>query len=143
MSEFFGTQAIFLTVSPCDECSFRIRLYATGKKHALPSLDCSDEECLADLNIQRNIHLQSPGACSLEYQSIIQIIVKEIIGWDKEKNIGTNGLFGIPIAYAITDEEQGRKTLHAHISIWIRSLNKLRKLLCSDDPVVEEKLKRR
>ena len=43
MNDYFETQAIYFTISPCDECSVRVRLYATSTKHALPSLKFSDE----------------------------------------------------------------------------------------------------
>ena len=32
LRDYFGPQAVFFTFSPCDECSFRIRLYATSGK---------------------------------------------------------------------------------------------------------------
>ena len=70
MSDYFGTQAIFFTISPCDECSFRIRLYATSKEHTLPSLEFSDEECIADLTLCKKTCLQRPDACFLQYQAI-------------------------------------------------------------------------
>jgi hypothetical protein len=28
LSDYFGLNSLFLTVSPCDECSFRVRLFA-------------------------------------------------------------------------------------------------------------------
>ena len=28
---YFGAPAVFFTVTPCDECSFRVRLYTTSK----------------------------------------------------------------------------------------------------------------
>ena len=33
MWHYFGSPAVFFTVTPCDECSFRVRLYATCKEH--------------------------------------------------------------------------------------------------------------
>ena len=72
---------------PCDECSFRVRFYATSKVHALLSLQLSDAQCLADLTLCKTLQLQSPGACSLEYQSMMQIIIKALIGWDQEKQL--------------------------------------------------------
>ena len=32
MRDHFGTQSVFFTFSPCDECSFRVKLYATSGK---------------------------------------------------------------------------------------------------------------
>ena len=35
---YYGAPAVFFTVTPCDECSFRVRLYATCQEHKLPSI---------------------------------------------------------------------------------------------------------
>ena len=35
---YFGAPAVFFTVTPCDECSFRVRLYATCQEHKLLTL---------------------------------------------------------------------------------------------------------
>ena len=43
MSDYFGTQAIFFTISPCDECFFRISLNSTSTKHKLSSFEFSDK----------------------------------------------------------------------------------------------------
>ena len=43
--------------------------------------------------------------------------------------IGTNGIFGVPLAYADCCEEQARYTLHSHISVWIENFNEVRNLL--------------
>ena len=46
----------------------------------------------------------------------MQIITECLIGWDPKKQSGRRGVFGVPIAYSRTDEEQGRKTLQHMIS---------------------------
>ena len=77
----------FFTVTPCDECSFRVRLYATCKDHFLPNInDIEDKaKCILDLNARKTFRLKYPGACALEYESIIQIVISIIIGWDDKK----------------------------------------------------------
>lgn len=42
-------------------------------------------------------------------------------------------MFGVPIAYSRTDEEQGRKTLHSHWQIWAKIFNKTRNVLFHSD----------
>jgi len=37
------------------------------------------------------------------------------------------GLFGIPQAFTLSTEEQGRRTLHMHIQVWIEALEELRR----------------
>ena len=108
----------FLLLPPDDENNFRIRLFtSSGLKQKLPSLEWTQEECIVDLNFRKTSRLKYPGACSLEFQSILQIVIHCIIGWDVHKHEGSQGIFGIPEAYAVAVEEQGRKTLHAHIQV--------------------------
>ena len=38
LRHYFGAPAIFFTVTPCDECNFRVRLYATSHEHKLPDV---------------------------------------------------------------------------------------------------------
>ena len=99
---YFGAPAVFFTVTPCDECSFRVRLYATSKEHTLPSIDQIQNQnyCLLDLNIRKKLRSKYPGACALEYQSIIQIVINILIGWNNKTKLHNNGIFGIPLAYA-------------------------------------------
>lgn len=65
-----------------------------------------------------------PGACSLMYQSLINILVESLFQWDieKQKSKGV-GIFGTTVAFAPADEEQGRKTLHQHIQLWVKEFD--------------------
>ena len=121
---FFGAPAVFFTVTPCDECSFRVRLYATCEEHLLPDIGhiLDDDMCLLDFNARKKWRVNYPGACVTEYESMIQIVIRILIGWHDDKHEGTNGIFGIPQAYADCCEEQARYTLHSHISAWIKIL---------------------
>ena len=53
---YFGAPAVFFTVTPCDECSFRVRLYATAKEHSLPTIEQIQDKdfCLLDLTTRKN-----------------------------------------------------------------------------------------
>jgi hypothetical protein len=86
-------------------------------QHGLPNLKCSEEECRADFVLQRDTRLQYPGACSLEFQSVMQILTKCMLRCDtKTQSSKGKGILG-------ADEEQGRKTLHRHWQIWVQELN--------------------
>ena len=84
---YFGAPAVFFTVTPCDECSFRVRLYATCHEYKLPSInDIEDKaKCLLDFNARKKGRAQYPGACAIEYESVIQVVIAILIGWDQEK----------------------------------------------------------
>ena len=140
---YFGAPAIFFTVTPCDECSFRVRLYATSEEHKLPDIkdiECQ-KYCLLDLNTRKRLRGNYPGACVMEYRSIIQIVINVLIGWNEKTQTGTNGIFGVPLAYADCCEEQARYTLHSHISVWIKDFNDIRNLLFHDDRCISNRAK--
>ena len=57
-----------------------------------------------------------------------------MIGWDTENEKPMDnslGLFGKVSAFSVTVEEQGRRTLHAHILIWVSEINQAREDLHS------------
>ena len=53
------------------------------------------------------------------------IVVEEVIGWDMRTNRSTGkvGFFGVCEALSIAFEEQGRKSIHGHITIHIRGVH--------------------
>ena len=140
---YFGAPAVFFTVTPCDECSFRVRLYATSREHTLPDIKNIENQKyrLLDLNTRKKLRGKYSGAYVLEYRSIIQIVIDILIGWNKKTKIGTNGIFGVPLAYADCCEEQARYTLHSHISIWIENFNNVRNLLFHNDEQIRNSAK--
>ena len=105
----FGIPGLFFSCSPCDECTFRVRVWVNaGKGLELPSLDSmTDTQCIADFNLRRDARSKYPGACALEYQSIVQILIKELFGWDTNTQTGGIGIFGELEAWAVAHEEQG------------------------------------
>ena len=138
---YFGPPCVFFTITPCDECSFRVRLYATSQQHDLPSIDtiCDNSKCLLDFNARKKWRKQSPGACALEYESMLQIVIENLIGWNHETHTGVKGIFGVPLAYADCCEEQARYTLHSHISVWIEDFHDVRDLMFHEDQSVADK----
>jgi len=84
----------------------------------------NDGECLADFKIRVTKRLKYPGACSLEYQNLKQIIIETLLQWDtKNQRAKGKGILGRVLAFAPADEEQGRITLHSHWQIWLEELN--------------------
>ena len=73
----------------------------------MSSLDCTDAECVTDFELQRDTRQLYPGACALEYESIVQVLIKALFGWDSQKREGEAGVFGTFLAYAGAHEEQG------------------------------------
>ncbi len=69
--------------------------------------------------------MKYPGACSLEFQSVMQILTKCMLRWDTKTQSSTKGkgILGAVLAFSGADEEQGRKTLHQHWQIWVQELN--------------------
>ena len=109
MCDRFGIPGIFFTLTPDDLNTFQVRLWVnSGKPLSMLSLDCSDEDCVQDFLLRRDARIRYPGACSLEYQSVVQIALKVLFGWDSDKRQGSEGVFGELIAYAIGHEEQGK-----------------------------------
>ena len=49
----------------------------------------------------------------------MQILLKCLFGWDSAKQMGSKGIFGRLLAWAVGHEEQGRKTLHGKKQICI------------------------
>ena len=105
----------------------------------LPDLISSD--CIADLKLRKQIRMDYPGACSIEFQNVMDIVIETLFNWDiKKQEAKGPGIFGTVVAFAPADEEQGRKTLHRHIQIWVKEIDqKLRKDLFQEDKDEKEK----
>ena len=79
-------------------------------QHELPSLKCSEEDCIANFVLRKNARISYPGACSLEFQSVMQILTECLLRWDTETQTAKGkGILGTVIAFAGADEEQGLK----------------------------------
>ncbi len=74
-------------------------------QHDLPSLQCSQDDCLADFVLQKDIRLNNPGACSLDIQSVMQILMECMLQWDITKITSEGkGILGTVIAFSAADE---------------------------------------
>ena len=85
---------------------------------------CSEDDCFVNFVLQKDIRLNHPGACSLEFQSVMQIRMECVLQWDvTKKTTKGKGILGTVVAFSAADEEQGRKTLHCHWQIWVKEIN--------------------
>jgi hypothetical protein len=74
--------------------------------------------------LQKDARISYPGACSLEFQSVMQFITECLLRWDtKTQTSKGKGILGTVIAFVWADEEQGCKTLHQHWQIWVKEIN--------------------
>ena len=78
LCDYFGLPAVFLTITPCDECTFRVRLFADAdNRHILPKLveDPFSKEatdvCDVDYTLRSKQCTMYPGACSLVYERLM------------------------------------------------------------------------
>ena len=74
------------------------------------------------------MRIEFPRICALFFEEVLQVIIKELISWDEKNEApreGYEGLFGVPTAFTMSNEEQARCTLHVHILLWIKNLNEL------------------
>ena len=68
--------------------------------------------------LRRDARNKYPGTCSLEFQSVMQILTECLLKWDtKRQTSKRKGILGTVLAFAGANEEQGRKTLHQHWQI--------------------------
>ena len=100
-------------------------------QHEIKANNVSEEDVLVDFKLRERTRLNYPGACSLEYENIIQILIEDLFQWDSTKQRSKGkGVLGTVEAVAPADEEQGRGTLHSHWQIWLKEITRqLRQLL--------------
>jgi len=129
MQHHFGIATTFVTVNFDDENSILMQIYAQEMvDDDTPLKDLNDSK-LAGLVMQRKaIRLNYPGLSAINFEVCLHIIMEEAIGWDLRRNCPTEnpGLVGEVEALASAVEEQGRKTPHGHMTIWIKNYHKLR-----------------
>ena len=72
---------------PCDECIFRVRLYATIEEHKAPGVNEIQDESkdLLDFNLRKKFRTRHAGTCAIEYESVIQVIARVLKGWNTDE----------------------------------------------------------
>ena len=66
-----------------------------------------------------SIQKKYPGLWAVDFRNVLDMIITESIGYKSPTK--NKGIFGEVEAYCAAIEEQGRKTLHTHILIWLKS----------------------
>ena len=139
----FGPPAVFFTISPGDDCCFRIKLCVNLKMQLLPQYEMDENELIADMLLRSKMRIDNPGACAREYNSIMQIIMECLVGWDFSNNKqGKPGIFGIVKGWSDTTEEQAKFTLHSHVILFIAEFDTLVSLLWSKNDKVRDEAKK-
>ena len=82
------------------------------------------EQCALDFKVRRQTRKQYPGACSLEFQNVMDIIIKSLMNWSTDDQVSMGpGMAGDITAWVQAAEEQGRGTLHAHWQLFTKQLS--------------------
>ena len=125
----FGLPALFITISPDDQRSLWISVYAAKNTEKFWSTEpttseYSDENLIGQFKQRCRNRLELPGLCAESYMAIVECFIKYVLQWDIEKNVNTGeGYFGFVEAFTKATEEQGRKSLHGHFLVWIKGWN--------------------
>ena len=132
LQHYFGVPSLFLTVTFDDNNSMLLQmLHGTEIDDDTPLSELSDDVLARRASKRKQLRLTYPGLGSLNFEMLLNICTEEVIGWSMRKHAGTGkaGLFGVCKALTIAFEEQGRKTVHGHMLIFIEGLRKLQKRL--------------
>jgi hypothetical protein len=134
-----GPPSIFFTVAPGDECSFRVQLYSNPAMQQLPFPTMSESACIGNIVLRAKLRMENPGACAREFNSLMEIIMECLIGWDVKRGKQTRkGIFGEVLGWADATEEQARKSLHSHMLLFIANFDRLIIMLWSDKEEIRE-----
>ena len=130
MQHHFGMASVFLTVTFDDENGLVMQRLAdkiVDKRWNVCDLSHDDVAKLA--RQRRQIKVDYPGLGSVHFEVLLNILLEEVVGWDIQKGCSTSkeGFFGKVKALNFAVEEQGQKTLHVHMLIWIDKLKCLQK----------------
>lgn len=132
MQHYNGSGSIFLTVTFDDENSILMQILSGEYVETQEDIETLSEEALKQIQRdRRQIRLKYPGFAAIHFEMLLEILVEEVVGWSMKENRPTEkpGLFGVCEAFCMAVEEQGRKTLHAHMTIWIKGYKALQKTM--------------
>jgi Helitron helicase-like domain at N-terminus/PIF1-like helicase len=140
MQHHFGSPTFFLTVTPDDDNHILVQIYSDEILTSLGATDrMNDDEVFALSTRKKALRIKNPGVTAYFFELMIDILFRDVIGWDKVNKTpipSVEGIFGKVTAVTMSIEEQGRRTLHAHILLWVSNLNKVRTDLFSNDRFV-------
>jgi hypothetical protein len=133
MQHHFGTGSIWLTVNFDDTNGHTMDVFSGVNIDDERDIeDLTDKECRERFQRRNQIRLDYPGISALNFEALLEIVLEDVVRWDTdndEPNVTMKGYFGTPMALIYGVEEQGKKTLHSHIQIWIKGYAELQRLL--------------
>jgi len=132
MQHYYGIGGIWATVTFDDDNCWLVQVYTGERIDDDTAVDELHDSTLKDRTTKRKLlRLKYPGVAGLTFEMLLHVVAEEVFGWNLRTNKAMEkpGFFGECYALAIAIEEQGRKTLHAHITAWIRRLSSLRRTM--------------
>ena len=123
LTHHFGCPKVLFTVSFDDSLDFRILTFSGNEDPQAwveNLLSADPEELTHDMKALNELRLKFPSLCAYNFECLIDIIIDKLVGDNDTKQ----GIFGKLDAYAMAVEEQNRKTLHAHIVVYVSGWNK-------------------
>ena len=144
----FGQPGWFVTITPDDENSYLVQVYCMDDiDNDTPIEDLSDDDLHRRATRRKELRIKYPGICALVFEDIIEIVFEKVIGWDmntkQRVDCEAGYILGVPIAATLTVEEQGRKTLHAHILVWTTVMQCIANSLRNGNPREKDAAKRK
>ena len=131
-----------MTVNPDDENSYVVQIYSQQIiDDNISAIFQQDEEILKRSQSRQQLQIKVPGICAFYFELIIEIIIEEVLCWDLQNKQPLNnkeGLFGETEAFALSIEDQARKTLQAHLQIWIKNYHAIQEKIFSKKRKHEE-----
>ena len=123
----FGLPSPMCAVTPEDGNSFRIRIHSgefdEDDVRSTPFHNATNSKKMADFQLEcAELRARHPGYCAFEFEQVVKIVHRFLIGWNDKEGVNdqTMGVCGDIVAVCSAGEEQGRKTLHRHILLWVR-----------------------
>lgn len=129
MQHHKGLPAIFLTATFCDDQGFFMQVLSGEMiDDGTEPDELSDDEHAERKKCRTLLRLDFPGVSSIHFEMLFHIVMEEVVGWSFRENkpTGKPGVYGEPEALTSAFEEQGRGTVHTHMSIWIKFFGDLR-----------------
>lgn len=136
MMHYLGNGSLFLTATPDDENSILIQVLSDvridGDERAE---DLTDDDLASRAKQREQIRFEYPGIAAMNFDAMLDVLFEEAICWDRDNKCpnGKKGLFGEVEGVAYAVEEQGRKTLHCHIILWIKGYSYLKRQMFFGD----------
>ncbi|MGL5936717.1 MAG: hypothetical protein ACRCZI_13975, partial [Cetobacterium sp.] len=138
LTHHFGCAKALFTVSFDDSLDIRI-LTLAGKVDTINWINqlftLPPTEVATNMDLLDAVRTSYPGLCALNFEYLLDIVLDKLVGDNPSKQ----GIFGIMEAFGLATEEQGRKTLHAHILVFVKGWNRILRDLQSNTPRVKKR----